>query len=125
MTDQSKSDGKYQILKDMGLDVTNKEHGYFQPHWVNADDLLKLINGAAKVQGMFNSAAIDFSNIESEEHTHTALLINIKPIERPKPLTKTELISWFKKSRVLTRGELDDETRLILERIESSGIGEG
>ena len=98
----------------------------FRPHtdhYVSAADLEALLEKAVEVAGVCQTGVdepqlITFSNHRSSA-THTALLINIKPIEKPKvPVSKSELIN------TLSYCAQTLEMRNLISRIEQSGVSD-
>lgn len=93
---------RYKLLEDVGLEVIPLLEGMTRPkggsssEWVRADDVLALLETALSVYGYVGEHGSTWTQhtpgtFIQENINRTALLINIKPIE--KPLTKADLIA--------------------------------
>lgn len=90
-----------------------------------ASDLEKLLSEGVKVKGnkmkkdnFPDNWAFD-SKFEDDTTTHTALLINLKPIEKPKPVSKEELLKTLKDPMFRDNTSKWNE---LISRIESQGV---
>jgi hypothetical protein len=130
---------KYAKIKELGLEVVNVfEQGKLlkDSHLVYADSLLSVldkgveVNGClGKKQGISDNWAFD-SKYDDETTTHTGLVINLKPLAKPEPVSKEEIVELLKDLRSsmsfgMGRERLAEEvsqTDALIERINKVGL---
>ena len=109
---------KYKMIKELGLNVGRRNELS-----VNADDLEALLAKGVRVTRQDLPLADCWKwgehNSQNRSETHTALLVDIKPIQKIEPVSKEELIEALGnfKARNST-GKIEK----LIERIEKAGI---
>lgn len=118
---------QYPLIEELGLNIKKAQcmasGRIFDV--IEPQDLEKLLSEGVKVY-CTKQASKDTDYIaQSWEYsysetpaTHTALLINIKPTAKAKPVSKKELCDLLKHYKISDAPEIQD----ILKRIESQGI---
>lgn len=81
---------KYKKITDLGLEVYDNSKTWIPQSFVRADDLLKVLDAGVEVTGDYDESFAFFekSNPKLHGHTHSGLVINIKPLA-PKQVTIT------------------------------------
>ena len=110
---------KYPLIESLGLTLWSSNGVEWK--LVDADELENILSEGVKVWGKDVAPNDEYNfNTNSRFHgyTHTALLINIKLREKPKPVSKEELIDFLKKGPWNFEQKRDE----LIERIESQGV---
>ena len=110
---------EYKLIKELGLIVQELKNGAYI---VNADDLEALLQKAIRVYGKkptdgYCSGVVSLRDFPDPEDTHSGLLLNYKPTEKPKPVSREEL-------RKLVESEYPSafENERMLKRILKNGV---
>lgn len=134
---------KYKLIEDLGLQVfkaktqpqvvSGNPFLQIQPQYkncVSADDLLKVLESGVRVKGnkmrkdnFPDNWAFD-SKFEDNTTTHTALLIGLKPIEKPEPVSMKEIDKALNEdaSIHLSQSKVLENWRDLLVKIKKNGI---
>lgn len=120
---------KYPLIEEFGLKVESARFDFDKcsryDEAVSADCLEKLLSQGIKVQtkvfefGNNKEFCKFYSGNQINHPTHTALVLNIKPIEKPKPVSKEELLKTLKDPMFRDNTSKWNE---LISRIESQGI---
>jgi hypothetical protein len=110
---------KYPLIESLDLEV--KHAPISRLNFVDADQLENILSEGVKVYGDESESAV-WDKFNGEFDTHTALLINIKPTE--KPVTKKEIIEKLEDLLTLNQpvGKFREDTERLIKRIESQGV---
>ena len=94
---------------------TPAEHKYY----VSADKLREVLDKGVEVRGWFDGDKHPlFGTRGSNFESHSALLINLKPLAKPEPVSKEEVIKALKEMS----HKRDKETSDLIERINKVGL---
>jgi hypothetical protein len=121
----------YPKCRDLGLEIEyhpdrTVPHMYAETGFIKASEVEKLLGEGVEVTGNKmsskspNNWAWD-SEYTCDQSTHTGLVINIKPIEKPKPVTKAQIIAEIEKLMDACKVDFD-ETHELLNAIRTLGI---
>lgn len=121
---------KYKLIEELGISVITFHQTKISPDGITyafADDLLKVLESGVRVYGELSDWSNKPTNVGVgiyEKMTHSGLLINYKPIEKPEPVTKEEIDRALNEdaSIHLSQTKVLENWRDLLVKIQKNGI---
>lgn len=113
---------KYKNIEALGLVIlTGELFGAGNPNenYVKAADLEALLEKGVRMYGYKMEAHRNFSATKTPDDEVQGLLIDIKPIPKPKPVTKAEIDNYL---FYASRGCATDNILDFLKRIRDAGV---